>query len=354
MIYSDNLEDKVFDKSKKADELIVLSGYIGIDPIQQTKGLPYDTKVIYGMYEESGISEQLHNSVVTVNNTLAKTDVLYAGSAIHSKCYIWRRENEIVEALTGSANFTVPGLTTPGRELLIDVSEDSFKILNEYVDDIIGNSVDCCDIKQDELKIASFIKPQVISKKGIILSSDMKCDASLVGKGDEVPAMSGINWGLANGHVAEGDAYIAISAKMISEYPFLFPPKQMDFKKDKDEGKKNRQNDYIEIIWDDGTIMKGLLEGTQEINGVIYPNKISSAPKKNILGKYLRQRLGVDINHQITKADLLRYGRTDITITLEGEGVYGMNFAPRNNTSYEMGNPEYLAVAEKRPDYGKK
>lgn len=238
MIYNTDLEKKVFDKNKNADELIVLSGYIGIDPIQQTKSLPYDTKVIYGMYEESGISEQLHNSVVTINNTLAKTDVLYAGSAIHSKCYIWRKKNEIVEALTGSANFTVPGLTTPGRELLIDVREDSFKYLNEYVEDIIGNSVDCRDIKNDELKIASFFKPQVISKKGIILSSDMKCDATLIGKGNEVPAMSGINWGLANGHVAEGDAYIGISAKMIADYPFLFPQNKWNLRKIKMKAKK--------------------------------------------------------------------------------------------------------------------
>lgn len=124
----------------------------------------------------------------------------------------------------------------------------------------------------------------------------------------------------------------------------------MEFKKDKDEGKKNRQNDYIEIIWDDGTIMKGLLEGTQEINGVIYPNKISSAPKKNILGKYLRQRLGVDINHQITKADLIRYGRTDITITLEGEGVYGMNFSPSEPIDYSMHHRNFMA-ADFKPDF---
>lgn len=328
MIYYDGLDKKVFDNTKIADELIVLSGYIGIDPIQQTKNLQYDTKVIYGMYEESGISEQLHNSVVMVNNTLAKTDVLYASTPIHSKCYIWRKENEIVEALTGSANFTMPGLCTPKREILADVSSDSFSLLNEYIEEIISTSIDCCDIKKESLKIASFIKPQIISNKGILLNSDLKCEASLTGKGNEVPAMSGLNWGLAHGHVAEGDAYIQISTQMINDFPFLFPPKQMKASKDMDIGKQNRQNDYIEIIWDDGTIMKGLLEGTQEINGIIYPNKISSFPKKNILGMYIRKRLGVDSKYRISKADLENYGRTSITISLEGEGVYGMNFSP--------------------------
>lgn len=354
MIYYKDLEAKVFDNTKKADELIVLSGYIGIDPIQQTKNLKYDTKIIYGMYEESGISAQLHNSVVNVNNTLAKTDVLYASNAVHSKCYIWRRENEIIDALTGSANFTVPGLTTPGRELLADVSQDSYKLLNDYVNGIIADSINCCDIKGDSLKIASFVQPQLVSKDGIILKSDMKCEVSLLGKDNEVPAMSGLNWGLANGHVAEGDAYIPISKKMIEDYPFLFPPKQMKTTKGEDIGKKNRQNDYIELIWDDGTVMKGLLEGNQEINGIQYPNKIASFPKKSILGFYLRERLGVDSNYRIKRLDLVKYGNTKITISLEGEGVYGMNFAP-NKSTVSLSNPEeqFLSVAHKSDIYGK-
>ncbi len=353
MIYYNDLEKKVFDNSKKADELIVLSGYIGIDPIQQTQNLKYDTKVIYGMYEESGISEQLHNSVVNVNNTLAKTDVLYASNAVHSKCYIWRNENEIVDALTGSANFTVPGLSTPGRELLADVSQDSYKLLNDYVNDIIADSINCCDIKRDALKISSFVQPQLVSKDGIILKSDMKCEVSLLGKDNEVPEMSGLNWGLANGHVAEGDAYIPITKKMIEEYPFLFPPKQMRTTKDSDIGKKNRQNDYIELIWDDGTVMKGLLEGNQEINGIQYPNKIASFPKKSIMGFYLRERLGVDSKYRIKRLDLVKYGKTTITISLEGEGVYGMNFAPNNRTVSLTTQKEHLLQAASKSDiYG--
>lgn len=347
MVFYKDLEKIIFDDTKDADELIILSGYIGLEPIQQTSELPYTTKIIYGMYEDSGISEVLHDSVVRINKTLAKTEVLYSLSAVHSKCYIWRKDNEIQEALLGSANFTMPGLNTPEREILSDVSKDSFKVLNEYVNKIIQNSVNCCNIEKSKLKIMSYIRPKFGIEENDL--SFEKCDATLLGQGNKVPEHSGLNWGLANAHVSEGDAYITITKKMIEDYSFLFPPKQMTITKASDEGKENRQNDYIEILWDDGTLMKGLLEGNQDIDGVLYPNKISSFPKKNILGKYLRNRLGVDLNHMITTDDLHKYGRTYITISLIGEGVYSMDFSPIDLYSNEK---DYsLKVADKHDEY---
>jgi hypothetical protein len=42
-------------------------------------------------------------------------------------------------------------------------------------------------------------------------------------------------------------------------------------------------NEPIDIIWDDGTNMAGLFEGTQTINELRYPNKISTyKTKKNL------------------------------------------------------------------------
>ena len=151
------------------------------------------------------------------------------------------------------------------------------------------------------------------------------CKASLLSRGTEVPAMSGLNWGLANGHVAVGDAYIAITVDLALHYPNIFPPKA-DISTDTG-GRPNRQNDPFEIIWDDGVKMQGLLEGNLDIGGIKYPNKIASFPKKSILGKYLRERLGVDLYHRITRSDLEKYGRTDITIFKDENGIYHMDFS---------------------------
>lgn len=116
----------------------------------------------------------------------------------------------------------------------------------------------------------------------------------------------------------------------IKNFPNMFPPKKyLGIDNPLSTGRKNRENDEVELIWDDGEKMIGLLEGQQinKTNGLIYPKQLSSSSKKSILGKYLRKRLGVSLNHTITKADLKRYGRTNIDISLIGEGIYYMDFS---------------------------
>ena len=94
----------------------------------------------------------------------------------------------------------------------------------------------------------------------------------------------------------------------------------------------HRHNDIIEIIWDDGTEMKGLLEGSipkKDVAGKIelYPKQLASCPQKSELGKYLRQRLGIREGVSITLADLDRYGRRTIDVSLQGEGIYFFDFS---------------------------
>ena len=116
-----------------------------------------------------------------------------------------------------------------------------------------------------------------------------------------VPLQSGINWGLAKlsgSHVNINDAYIRIGAELLERYPQMFPKKQETPTDETNIVKKgHRHNDSIEIIWDDGTVMTGLLEGSipKEIGGVksLYPKQISTTPKKSELGKYLRKRMNI-------------------------------------------------------------
>lgn len=111
-----------------------------------------------------------------------------------------------------------------------------------------------------------------------------------------VPKKSGLNWGLANAHVKKEDAYIALTKSFLIQNPDFFP----------------EHGDIIEINWDDGIKMFCLLEGTQIINGIIYPKQISSYNEKSELGRYLRQRIGVKSNQLITLSDLEKYGKTFI------------------------------------------
>ncbi len=64
-MFSTNLENIVFNRHThcNADELLIITGYIGPDPFANLKSLPLDCHVIYGMYGADSIGEKLHNSL---------------------------------------------------------------------------------------------------------------------------------------------------------------------------------------------------------------------------------------------------------------------------------------------------
>jgi hypothetical protein len=73
--------------------------------------------------------------------------------------------------------------------------------------------------------------------------------------------------------------------------------------------------------------MEGLLEGSQPVEGVIYPKQISTFPVKSELGEYIRNRIGVPLGQPVRRHHLERYGRTDIEVSLLGDGVYKFDFS---------------------------
>ena len=70
-----------------------------------------------------------------------------------------------------------------------------------------------------------------------------------------------------------------------------------------------------------------LFEGNNTYNGIKYPKQICSSSSKKELGIYLRNRLGVSLEHVITAEDLSRYGRKTITLTMVAEGIYEADFS---------------------------
>lgn len=287
---------------------------MGPRPIIRLDELPFPSTVIYGMFGSEGIKPSLHNSLLSIQNDFDKLNIFYSNLPVHSKCYVWRRNREIVHALIGSANFSTNGLTTPFREILAETTYDTFEPLNAYLRTILNNSVSCL-----EIGIERIIEPSI----GI-----ESCLLSLLGRDNEVQNAAGLNWGQnPNNHTRPNDAYIKIRVQDINQFPHLFPPKQLNPIITDGRGRTQRHNDSIEIIWDDGVMMAGLLEGSQPINNVIYPKQISSFPVKSELGEYIRQRIGVPFGQPVRRHHLHRYGRFDIEVSLLGEGVYKFDFS---------------------------
>lgn len=316
MLYTQNLEELIFHRHEihKADEFIVLSGYLGPRPVIRLEELPFNSTVIYGMYGSEGIRPSLHNSLTSIQEGVENLNIFYSNLPVHSKCYIWKRRGEIIHALLGSANFSVNGLTTPFREVLAETTFDTFHPLNEYIKHVLNNSISCLEVGVERV---------IESREQIDY-----CNMSLLANDGEVQNVAGLNWGQnPNNHTTPNDAYIPIRTKHIRDFPNLFQPKQMNPLQIDNRGRMQRHNDSIEIIWDDGLTMEGLLEGSQTVNNIIYPKQISSFPSKAELGEYIRSKIGVPLGQPVRRHHLERYGRSDIQISLLGDGVYKFDFS---------------------------
>lgn len=336
MLYYENLEDKLFDKATigQADQFNIISGYVGYEPIKRLAQLPSNVHaiVIYGMYGSDNISAPLHKALVELQRQMPNVDIRYSTEPIHSKIYLWEKDGKTNNILVGSANFSVSGLRNDYKEVLVDAEESSYEDFLSYFNYVKERSIPCTDLR---------IKPRTISKiarsikqKQPLLIHNI-CRATLLDNMGKVPVKSGLNWGLSSGHVTEGDAYIPIRMDYVHLFPNMFPPKKYlnGIGNGNSVGRKNRENDEVELIWDDGTVMLGLLEGKlfNTKDGKWYPKQLSSSPQKSIIGKYIRKRLGVTNEKVITKTDLVKYGRTHIDISLISEGIYYMDFSVSNS-----------------------
>lgn len=336
MLYYDNLYDIVFHRHELVvcDELIVISGYVGPAPVRRAREIPLKTTIVYGMYASDGIHERLRAALLKEEAEAGNLRVLCSTTPVHAKAYMWLLGGKVVHSLVGSANFSLNGLTTPRKEILAETTADTFRPLESYRDHVLGGCVPCSEAparaparRKREGEATGPYDPDVCELPLYLLSDGAKT----------LPTASGVNWGMAKltgSHVNVDDAYVPIPADLADRYPRMFPAKQAaPADASKVFRERHRHNDVVEIVWDDGTQMTALLEGSRgrkdaDGNKVWYPKQISSSPSKAELGRYLRGRLGVPSGRAIGYEDLARHGRDTISVSLQGEGIYYFDFSP--------------------------
>ena len=350
MLYDNNLEDIVLhsDSAKCSNKLFVISGYIGPEIISQLESMrPKKFIIIYGMYGMDNISETLHKKLIELDNNANNIEIYYSTVPIHSKLYCWSNDDVINEVLIGSANFTVNGLRKNHKETLHPIPQTSYEGYLIYQKYVWDNSIRCTD-PQITFKGKRKVRinpnaPQPLIAYGI-------CRMTLLDKNGLVPKKSSLNWGYQKGHhtVSRSEAYVSIRAEYIKMFPNLFPQKKYvnGASSPTAIGNKAKQNDDVELIWDDGTSMLGLMEGSKIVNNTVYPLQLTSSGDKTIFGRYIRKRIvkvlllrnkkyAKDLKEKfekegsfpITKKILTDYGRTHIDISLIGDGVYNMDFS---------------------------
>lgn len=315
MIYFRNLHEEIFDRyPKTADKLYILSGYVGPTPVIELARLPFESEVIYGLFRENQ-SQTLHDQFIKLH--MQKTQILYANTLSHSKCYMWFEKNKPVRGLIGSANFTSNGLNSDYRECLYEVNVKDLPMMRGYIDIIRDTSTPCIDFTlsksiTDSSKVSDVDYIPGVAK---LLLYDPKTG--------EVQNSAGLNWGMApTSHVSKNDAYLPIRTYDISHHPDLFPPKAPI-----PNNPRGSLDDVVELLWDDGTSMQVKLEGSQKFDNAKYPKQISSFPAKSVLGKYLRLRIGVPEGQRVQRTDLIRYGKDHILISKLEDGLYKADFS---------------------------
>jgi len=292
------------------DELLIVSGYVSPGPLMNltlVDGIKLN--VIFGLATES-VSKQLHEELQKIELENSKISIFYSNIPSHVKIYMWRKKGVPVYCVNGSANFTSNGLLKPFREILALVPASQFKSVLSYVG----------LIQDSAFSLNQFVPKVKVVKENLDEVKPKSSDGSFL-SGSLYAEKSKINWGHSNAHTHPRDAYIPISSSDVKEFPDLFPAKTVS------RGLGYADNDPIDIVWDDGVVMIGILEGTQSVSGERYPNKIGTYRDKKILGDYLRHRMGLYPGAFVTEADFIKYGRDNVGIRKIGESTYQFDFS---------------------------
>jgi hypothetical protein len=333
MLYTKDLSKVIFSNfDVTIDEFIVISGWLGFAQIEEALGKNVKITALFGMSASSGVPGPNHAKLKIMDMTNKNLQVYYAlpGNDVHSKIYVWKSRGVIKKALIGSANFTYQGINLDGRESLQTVEQADFNKLNDYLKQILDPAkIERCSSTNLKTRITSIPRVTIVDPLALIIDGSSgnvrTIRLTLLDEKGNVPEKSGINWGHGNAHTKPNDTYIKISKAAIKTG--FFVPKSYERIPGVPENKVKNVRIPVEVIWDDGTAMDCLEEGDQYVGEVEYPKQISSAVKKEILGVYLRNRLGVPLGQKVTMEDLKRYGRTYIDVTATGPNSYYMDFS---------------------------
>lgn len=299
------------------DTLCVVSGFatpsMVVHHLEAVKNI-YDIdniniKLIVGM-TPIGIPKPHHENFIKLVNEkqgLFECSYINANSfPIHSKLYIWLRNNKPQQAFLSSANYTLNGFK--GRQDEIAVSCNPIQAY-EYYNSKINLSLYCtCE------ESANLVTNPINTNYKTLIHSTTEEDnyngpvresvrLPLFSERDGiVPTRSGLNWGQREGR-EHNQAYIAIPSEIAKSG--FFPPRGEQFSVLTEDGFP-----FIFVVAQDG-------------------DKALHTPNNNSeIGEYFRNRLGVPLGQPVTLADLDRFGNRYVKFTKIDEEEYYMEYSP--------------------------
>lgn len=320
---SEIISTELFDKAlieplrQGANKLCIVSGYATATMVlrhiefahNQVPRSQFSIDLVVGMAVQDGLENKNHKGFIELQTDNYDFDFncsyVVGRPPVHTKLYTWLSNNNAVMAFAGSANYSQSAFSPSMKEILAEVNP--YESL-EYFNQIKGESQNC-----SAANISDFINlydKRIVTQVNNADEDDFISELESVtltlldSSTGEVPPRSGLNWGQRPEVGREpNQAYINIPASI--QRSGFFP----------DHGV------WFTLLTDDG---KQLLCRRAQQNGKGIHTRNNSE-----MGEYFRYRLGLANGAFVTVADLLRYGRTDVTIYKTDEETYYMDFAVR-------------------------
>ncbi len=341
MIFNKKLNNEICMRhhTNNADSLLILGGYIGLNPVKNISEEGINVDVVYGAFQKANFNQKRHDQYVSITKKTS-TKVYYSNQYYHSKIYCWIKNDTPIDILVGSANFSSSGLENDYQEFLTTISHTDFKDTFDYMNFCLRNSTLCnkasapVNIRTSQnLVINANQISQLLIKNSkpldkIISLSPPKarifCGDS---RGNISSGGSGINWGHGQGNTNVNDSYIRLGVDLIKAIPELFPNKGINPNIGKGQSFKSSRQ-VADGIFDDGEVMQLSFEqkGPESGQGNYY-KALTSWPNKSILGAYLRKRLKVSSGSKVDYSHFLNYGRDCIDIEKIDDGQYYLDFS---------------------------
>jgi hypothetical protein len=303
-----------------ANKLYIVSGYASATMASRhiKDILDYSTdfkiSLIIGMCPIDGLDTSTHNGFVNLMENSAGIDFeckyVCENPAVHSKIYVWCKDDTPFMAFAGSANYTQPAFGSNRKEVLTLCEPE---VAYKYYEEIEPNTIYCNHGEVEEhiiikakryspIRRTEEINESEIAEQQIQSTSGIpKVTLSLLARDGEVGARSGLNWG-QRPRREPNQAYIPLPTNIARSG--FFPLNKTHFT----------------VLTDDN---KNIILRVEQQN-----YKAITTPLNNsLIGEYFRNRLGLANGQYVTRQDLERYGRTDVDFYKIDEETFYMDFS---------------------------
>ncbi|HEX8567720.1 MAG TPA: restriction endonuclease PLD domain-containing protein [Pyrinomonadaceae bacterium] len=305
-----------------ANKLCIVSGYAAsamafrhLSRIQEL-GRPVSVELIVGMSASDGISLTNHKGFQKlVTEDFAgrfQCAYIHRPPSVHSKVYVWLKDDQPFKAFAGSANYTQRAFGRQ-RETLVPCDAAAGY---EYYDSLTPETI-YCEHNDAELLVQIYNDKEILRRKEAAAASEeseiqqtasgfesldalpRRCVSFLANNGT-LPQTSGLNWGQRKGR-EPNQAYIKLPASVYNTD--FFPPIAVHFT----------------VLTDDNKVM--ICTRAQQHGKAIHTPHNNSE-----IGVYFRQRLGVRLGNAVRRGDLENYGRTEVCFYKIDDETYFMDF----------------------------